>query len=742
MIFTLFADRFASEAERVDETFAALCDRIEAAPVVANKGECALVKLATFGDQRSARDSLRTNDNMLPGGLSGVEGDYDGEEIGPEVAAALLRAEGIAGFVYTSPSHKPERPRWRVLCPASKPLEPKERDVLIRRLNAIMGGVLSTESYTRSQAFYFGRVRGVTFETIRVEGSRCIDEAVEIGGIEKKRVRGDARGQPYPSQRRTPDEELVADIEEGVGLHPALLSLAWRGWAEDALREVLERSKAKEKRPDEWAERMKRLPRIVASAKEKRVQQAAAVFRDEVRREAQIAESKRIGEASDEAPLPVVMNLDEMIRDLVYVGDSGACVHVPTMRVRTSAAVAGEYAASREYVETAAGVTPVPAIKLWRASERRVSVDGITWAPGAPLFTAPPEGSDAGGRAINIWRGLAPMAPPDDWQERARPWEEHLAYLIPVEAERERFVQWLAHIVQAPGVLPHTAYLMFTPTRGIGRNWISGVLARALAGFVASGVSLGQILDGSFNDRLSRKLLAVVDETREGHGVKKYERGNALQRIVTEELREINPKFGVKRIERNCCRWLMLTNFADALPFDNEDRRIIVIENPTTRRDADYYARLYGLLGDAAFIASVRRWLEMVDVSGFNPGAHATMNAAKRVALASLESELDQVVREFAEAWPGVLCGRDDVRRYARDCLGGAPVDERHLSHAMDRAGLTATGVRVRVGQALDRVVIVRTATVAQVKAVHGEPGGAGRLVTTIREAGAKFALG
>jgi len=742
MIYTLFADRFAANAERVDEPFAALCDRIEAAPIVANKGECALVKLATFGEQRSARDSLRTNDNMLPGGLCGVEGDYDGEEIGPEVCAALLRNEGVTGFVYTSPSHKPERPRWRVLCPTSKPLGPKDRDVLVRRLNAVLGGVLSPESFTRSQAFYFGRVRGATFETFRVDGRRCIDEAVDIVGVEKKRTRADARGQPYPAQRRTPDDELVSDIEEGNGLHPALLSLAWRGWTEDQLREVLERSKAKEKRPDEWAERLKRLPRIVASAKEKRVQQAAETFRDEARRESQIAEAKRIGEATDEAPLPVVMNLDEMLRDLVYVGDSGAVVHTPTMRVRTAASVAGEYAASKEYVETAAGVTPVPAIKLWRASERRVSVDGITWAPGAPLFTTPPEGSDAGGRAINIWRGLPTMTAPDDWQERARAWEEHLAYLVAVEAERERFVQWLAHIVQAPGVLPHTAYLMFTPTRGIGRNWISGVLARALAGFVASGVSLGQILDGSFNDRLSRKLLAVVDETREGHGVKKYERGNALQRIVTEELREINPKFGVKRIERNCCRWLMLTNFADALPFDNEDRRIIVIENPTERREASYYARLYGLLGDAAFIASVRRWLEMVDVSGFNPGGHAPMNAAKRVALASLESELDQVVREFAEAWPGALCGRDDVRRYARDCLGGASVDERHLSHAMDRAGLIATGVRVRVGHALDRVVIVRAATVAQVKAVHGEAGGAGRLVATIREAGAKFALG
>lgn len=741
MRYTLFKDKFATAAETVESNFAELCDRIENAPVVATKAECALLKLATFGEVRSARESLRTNDNMLPSGLHGVEGDYDAEEIGPEAASALLRAEGIHAFVYTSPSHKPDAPRWRILCPTSQPLEPRERDALVRRLNAIVGGVLSPESYTRSQAFYFGRVKGVAFETFRVVGRRCIDEATEIAGVEKRRMRCDDRGQPYSAQRRTPDSELVEDIEAGRGMHPALLSLAWRGWTEDQLREVLERSIAKEKRPDEWAERMKRLPHLVASAKEKRVAKVAEAFgRDEVRRERQIAEAKRIGEAVDEAPLPVVLNLDQMLRELVYVGDSGAVVHTPTMRVRTSTAVAGEYAASVEYTETSAGYAPVPALKLWRASERRISVDSVTWAPGAPLFTTPPEGSDAGGRAVNIWKGLPKLDAPDDWAERAKPWEEHLAYLIPVEAERERFTRWMAHIVQVPGVLPHTAYLFYTPTRGIGRNWLSGVLARVLAGFVASGVSLGQVLDGGFNDRLSRKLLAVVDETREGLGAKKYERGNALQRIVTEELREINPKFGVKRVERNCLRWLMFTNFPDALPFDNEDRRIVVIENPSERREASYYGRLYSLLSDGPFIASVRRWLEMVDVSGFNPGAHAPVNAAKRLALEALESELDRIVREFADSWPSELCGRDDVRRYARDCLGGQSPDERHLSHAMDRAGLVPTGVRVRVGMALDRVVIVRTATVEQVKAVHAESGGAARLVAAIRAAATEFA--
>ena len=54
----------------------------------------------------------------------------------------------------------------------------------------------------------------------------------------------------------------------------------------------------------------------------------------------------------------------------------------------------------------------------------------------------------------------------------------------------------------------------------------------------------------------------------------------------------------------------MFSNHRDALPFDNEDRRIIVIDNPIERKGAEYYEDLFRLLDDDAFIGSVRRGLE------------------------------------------------------------------------------------------------------------------------------------
>src|SRR5262249_23751754 len=146
-------------------------------------------------------------------------------------------------------------------------------------------------------------------------------------------------------------------------------------------------------------------------------------------------------------------------------------------------------------------------------------------------------------------------------------------------------------------------------------------------------ISLPELLDGGFTGRLSEKLLAIVDEVREGGGERRYQRGQRMKSIITEEHRFINPKYGLQSVEKNCCRWLMFSNHHDAIPFDNTDRRIIVIENPTERKTPDYYEHLYGLLDDNDFIASVRQRLKTLDIATFRPGDHAPMNEAKINAL-------------------------------------------------------------------------------------------------------------
>ncbi len=56
--------------------------------------------------------------------ITGIEADYDGGEVSVDEAAERLKKNNIKAMVYTSPSHTPEEPRWRVLCPLSGEMPP------------------------------------------------------------------------------------------------------------------------------------------------------------------------------------------------------------------------------------------------------------------------------------------------------------------------------------------------------------------------------------------------------------------------------------------------------------------------------------------------------------------------------------------------------------------------------------------------------------------------------------------
>jgi Family of unknown function (DUF5906)/Primase C terminal 2 (PriCT-2) len=433
-----------------------------------------------------------------------------------------------------------------------------------------------------------------------------------------------------------------------------------------------------------------------------RVQNRATWTTVEERRAAQIRENTEIGEEILEPLLSVVMTLKEMQERLVWVGGSGAVVDRVTGRIRKKETATTEYAASTYKTEK----KDIPALKLWFTLPDRTSVDTIAWVPGADQFCAPPEALEGFKTAFNTWQGLSPMPVPANWEQHAQPFLDHVTYLVPDEIQRRKFMQWLAHIVQCPDILPHTSYLFVTPTTGTGRNLLASILVRVLKGYVGVGVSLPDLLEGrGFNGRLSRKLLCIVDEAREGPTNQRYQRENRLRSLITEEHRLINPKYGLQSIEKNCCRWLMFSNYLDALPFNNEDRRIEVVANPTIRKPDEYYERLYGMLEDRTFIASVRQLLLTWNIAGFKPGEHATMSATKKEALSLLKSDVEYLVDEFKEDCETPLASRKDIEEVVHE---NHHPNSTHLTHAIVNAGMINTGRRVKDSHGFrHRVVIV-----------------------------------
>ena len=209
--------------ERDDVPWEELLARLRDAPAYIDKAHCPLISLAQYGKVLSEKGCIRHAANVQR--VFGGEIDYDGERIAPDEAARLLTAANIRAAIYTSPRHRPEAPRWRVLLPFSEPALPDKRAEYVARGNRVLGGIATSESFALSQSFYVGRVEGVTYLVLQTEG-RCIDLAAEIdplypsGGLNGSESRFDS----------TTDEELRAAFGRGEDRYQAMLKLSSR-WA-------------------------------------------------------------------------------------------------------------------------------------------------------------------------------------------------------------------------------------------------------------------------------------------------------------------------------------------------------------------------------------------------------------------------------------------------------------------------------------------------------------------------------
>lgn len=148
--------------KQVPGTFAELVERVSNPPMCNSKEAQPLLKLALFGQARTAKGSYRSDGNVIA--ITGVEGDHDAGTVAVAEAIKWLERWHVKAVVFTTATHTPEKPRWRVLAPCSKEVPPQDRYKLVARLNGALQGSLSNESFTLSQSFYFGRVANAPFE--------------------------------------------------------------------------------------------------------------------------------------------------------------------------------------------------------------------------------------------------------------------------------------------------------------------------------------------------------------------------------------------------------------------------------------------------------------------------------------------------------------------------------------------------------------------------------------------------
>ena len=253
---TFFKDRNAGVKKDASLSLRALATRIlnRNAPA---KEELPWLKLATFGNRVTDRGSLRNNDNILS--ATGVELDYDKGEITLPEAAELLEKAGVACLLYTSPSHKPEFPKWRILAPFSEAMDGPARAHMAGRIAGLFfarygSNVFDAASWTLSQSFFYGFVvndEPFHHKVVLVDGEEVdlhdkLDETA-IGRPNTATRHNDGGMRATDTSERQPLDLGMAEesILTGDNFHSSLLSIAGhlvaRGMGEDDIWEELDR---------------------------------------------------------------------------------------------------------------------------------------------------------------------------------------------------------------------------------------------------------------------------------------------------------------------------------------------------------------------------------------------------------------------------------------------------------------------------------------------------------------------
>ncbi len=461
--------------------------------------------------------------------------------------------------------------------------------------------------------------------------------------------------------------------------------------------------------------------------------------RDEARRRAQRDENARLQvEAEDTAPQ--IMSVEDMLADCVWIAEGSQVGRISQPRFvlkypEFAAMVAASFSIKEVQDEKTGKTTKrkVHHCTDWKDSAKRKTVKTRTFKAGAPAICRDPDGLEA----LNSWRPITRWDPSTDVQ----PFLDQVAYLFSEEGERAKFLDWLAHIEQRPGVLPHYGWLHVAESTGTGRNWLASLLSRVWIGYVAPNIDLNQLLDGSFNGELAGRVLALVDEVQEGGSENQYRHINRLKSTVNAEKRSINPKFGRAYVEHNACRWLVFSNHKNALPINDTDRRWRVQFHDAPPRSAEDYAKLYALLEDPEFVNAVGVFLAERNIADFNPGERPPMTKAKRTVIDAAKPMMMRNAEQLVRDWPADVISNEDVSAVLSD--GADKKVTPAMRRSLEECGAVMGGKLVKVRGEPTRFYILRNhdkwlasaGTLIGVEILRARPNGYRDALTVLAEA-------
>lgn len=211
--------------------------------------------------------------------------------------------------------------------------------------------------------------------------------------------------------------------------------------------------------------------------------------------------------------------------------------------------------------------------------------------------------------------------------------KQHIRHLLADPAERRMLLDWLAFVVQNPGSRVNYAPLI-QGVQGDGKSFFAFLLA-ACMGLPNVRMGNAHILEGAFTGWAQGQCVMAIEEIRlVGHN--RYDVLNRVKPFITNPVIEIHPKGRDPYNVENTTNYLLFTNYRDAMPLSQNERRFLVLfsqwQNSDTLRkfkaeNPDYYVDLYCALDDSG--PAIRQWLLQHELhEDFNPKGDAPITKA------------------------------------------------------------------------------------------------------------------
>lgn len=241
--------------------------------------------------------------------------------------------------------------------------------------------------------------------------------------------------------------------------------------------------------------------------------------------------------------------------------------------------------------------------------------------------------------------------------------QEHLQKLLADDRERRIFTSWLAHNVQHPGVKIRWAPYLHG-FEGDGKSYFHNLLDVTLGPGNTRAVS-GATLESDFTDWAIGNAVIVIEEMKQ-HGHNRYDIMNRVKPFITNERVDFHPKGKASYEGPNTANYLILSNYLDGAPIQDNDRRYFFLssaidpENLSEMVADGYFTRLFDTLVNHP--GALRKWLLEYELDmEFEPNGRAPYTETKALVLELTRSDTEIVAMDIIEAGaegihPRALC--------------------------------------------------------------------------------------